>query len=86
MKLLLVDEDSTIELSSEDSFDLDVMNKVRFRFQQKCQEIGWAEIEQHLNGALEVEFTIVGTFAVYDGATPDLTLIKGNIPASLRKD
>lgn len=85
MRLLLVDEKDTIELSTEESFDLDVSNKISYRFRMNSLEIGMADVEQGANGGLIIDLFMAGQWT--DPAIMSECLqMKGTIRAEMRKD
>jgi hypothetical protein len=87
LKVCLVDENDNVEVSMKDDSDFfDAASKAYLQFRMQFVEIGWAEIEQMAEGRLEIKMTLVGTYVIGEGLAPDLTLYKGTIPTSLRKD
>ena len=85
MRLLLVDEKDTIELSTEESFDLDVADKVKFRFRVNSLEIGTADVEQAVNGGLIIDLFLTGMWTDPNIMSECLQM-KGFIRAEMRKD
>ena len=85
MRLFLIDEDETVELSVEESLDFAVLDKLRFRMHEKRLEIGTADVEQAANGGLIVNLFVAGMWTDPAIMAECLTM-KGFIRAEMRKD
>lgn len=84
MRLVLIDEKQEVELSSEESFDLD-SDKVVFRLRQQMVEIGTADVEQGANGGLIIDLFMAGQWTDPTMMSECLNM-KGFIRAEMRKD
>jgi hypothetical protein len=84
MRLVLIDEKTEVEISSEDSFDLD-SNKIVFRLRQQMIDIGLADVEQGANGGLIIDLFMAGMWTDPAIMSECLTM-KGTIRAEMRKD
>jgi hypothetical protein len=85
MRLFLIDEDEGIELSLEESLELDVANKVVFKIKEKRIEIGSADVEHGANGALIIDLFMAGMWTDPAIMSECLTM-KGFIRTEMRKD
>jgi hypothetical protein len=85
MRLLLVDEKDSVEISAEDSVDPFVSDKVRFRLRMNTLDIGMADVEQGANGGLIIDLLMAGQWT--DPTIMNECLqMKGFIRAEMRKD